>query len=385
MTGGQRFSERHKIMRTEPFGIDVQACRGRQQRLISVMRDERIERTIVTQPEHIQWLTGARFGPLFQPVASLDADGRMTLVAPTKKLPESVAVDELLAYEAQWHSTLRNDQRRASSEALLRAFDGSACTGGRMGVEFSSYGPHLAGKVDAQLVDLEPALYYLRRKKDPDELRMMRKAIMATKAMYAKAREVIAPGINELDLYSTLYAVAVDELGEPPTYFGQDFQCHSHGGPPRDRSANEGELYILDLGAGFRGYFSDNARTICVSRRPTDEQTGAWKQIQQVFAVIESTVKPGTSCRAVFDSAQRILDKCAPWEFNHHLGHGVGLFPHEAPHLNPHWDDRFEVGDFFTVEPGLYHETLRAGMRLEQNYLVTRNGVELLTDMPLEL
>ena len=80
-----------------------------------------------------------------------------------------------------------------------------------------------------------------------------------------------------------------------------------------------------------------------------------------------------------------LLDKHAPWIFNHHLGHGVGLFPHEGPHLNPHWDDTFEEGDFFTAEPGLYHEDLRHGIRLEENYVVTPVGVEKLTDYPLEL
>ncbi|MEM1305442.1 MAG: M24 family metallopeptidase, partial [Planctomycetota bacterium] len=57
----------------------------------------------------------------------------------------------------------------------------------------------------------------------------------------------------------------------------------------------------------------------------------------------------------------------------------------EGPHLNPNWDDVFEPGDFFTVEPGLYHEDLRHGIRLEQNYVVTETGVELLTDWPLGL
>jgi Xaa-Pro aminopeptidase len=61
------------------------------------------------------------------------------------------------------------------------------------------------------------------------------------------------------------------------------------------------------------------------------------------------------------------------------------LFPHEAPHLNPNWDDVFEVGDVFTAEPGLYAPELRAGMRLENDYLVTETGVELLSDFPLEL
>ena len=62
----------------------------------------------------------------------------------------------------------------------------------------------------------------------------------------------------------------------------------------------------------------------------------------------------------------------------------MGLAPHEGPHLNPNWDDVFEVGDYFTAEPGLYHDDLRQGLRLEQNYVVTESGAQLLTDWPLE-
>ena len=79
------------------------------------------------------------------------------------------------------------------------------------------------------------------------------------------------------------------------------------------------------------------------------------------------------------------LDEYSSYSFPHHLGHGVGLAAHETPRLNSNWDDVFDVGDFFTVEPGLYSDDLRQGIRLEQNYLVTENGVQLMTDWPLEL
>ncbi len=72
-------------------------------------------------------------------------------------------------------------------------------------------------------------------------------------------------------------------------------------------------------------------------------------------------------------------------KFNHHLGHGIGLFPHEGPHLNPHWDDTFVEGDVFACEPGLYAPELHAGLRIENDYLVTASGVELLSPFPLEL
>jgi Xaa-Pro dipeptidase len=61
------------------------------------------------------------------------------------------------------------------------------------------------------------------------------------------------------------------------------------------------------------------------------------------------------------------------------------LFPHEGPHLNPNWDDTFAVGDVFTAEPGLYGPELHAGMRIENDYVVTETGVENLCDFPLEL
>jgi Xaa-Pro aminopeptidase len=369
----------------DPFGVDTAACRGRQARLIAEIEPLGVDCVVLTQMESIQWLSGARFGPLFQPAAAMWCDGGVVAVVPQRKVAGlEIAADQVEAYDAQWHSTLRNDQRAASSHVLLDALRARTAPR-RIGVEFSSFPPHLSLALQAEAVDIEPLLYRLRRRKDADELAMMRRAIAATEAMYGAAREVIRPGINELDLYGRLHATATDVLGEPPTYFGQDFQSNSRGGPPRDRDACAGELYILDLGAGFRGYFSDNARTFAVDGRPSGVQRAAWDEIDKVFDLVEATVRPGASCRELFARVQSMLDQCRLGQFNHHLGHGVGLFPHEAPHLNPHWDDRFEVGDVFTVEPGLYSDALRHGMRIEENYLVTDGGVERLTQYPRNL
>jgi Xaa-Pro dipeptidase len=71
--------------------------------------------------------------------------------------------------------------------------------------------------------------------------------------------------------------------------------------------------------------------------------------------------------------------------FPHHLGHGVGLQPHEYPHLNPMWDDVLMEGEVFAAEPGLYGLELAGGIRIENNYLVTASGVENLLSSPMEL
>ena len=367
--------------------INVGFCRARQKRLLDVMQRLRLDLVVVGTNEHVQWLAGPRFTWHFEPAAALTADGRLTLVAPGAA-PSVAAADEMVIYPAQRHSTLRNDQRQASSAALLEALAGRVRPQ-RVGVEFSALSQHLAAELvrshAAELVDIEPELYVLRRRKDPDELARLRKAIAGTAAMYARAREMIEPGVNELDMFNELQAAAVREFGEPLTGTGNDYRSGAPGGPPRNRRAEDGELYILDLGPAFRGYFADNCRTLAVNRRPTDAQQRAWQQIVGVFPLVERMVKPGVRCRELFAAAQAHLDEHMPGGFDHHLGHGIGLFPHEAPHLNPHWDDEFQEGDVFTAEPGLYGPELRAGIRLENDYLVTATGVELLSDLSLEM
>lgn len=369
-------------MQDDAFTVDIAACQRRQQRLLEEMERVGLDLVLLTRGESVQWLTGAYVGQLSATSATLDAQGRVTLVLPSRNLNLVVAADDVVPYEEKWHSTMRDQQRALSNEMLLKTV---ASRPSSVGGEWPYLDPRLLAAFGQSPTDVEAIMFQLRRRKSPDELRMLRRANDANRKMYAVAREIVEPGINELEVYNQLHAAAVSELGEALTYFGQDFRCNSRGGLPRNRRAEAGELYILDLGVGFRGYYSDNARTLAVGGDPSKKQQQAWQQLQAVFSHVQSAVQPGVSCRSLFHEVQAMLDRCTPWKFNHHLGHGVGLAPHEGPHLNPHWDDSFAQGDFFTVEPGLYHDDLRHGIRLEENYLVTAEGVERLTDFPLEL
>lgn len=366
----------------KPVSLDPQQCRRRQGRLLEVLGRIKADRTVLVRPEHVYYLTGFRPNPLMCAAVALDADGRCLLAAPNKS-PESAAADEVVTFAAQWHSTLRQDQPQAAAEALLEALGGRPATK-RTAVEFSCFGPHFQ-RGGSELVDVEPDLWNLRRSKDSDELALLRRAIACSEAMYARAREIIAPGISEIEVFNQLQAAAVEVAGEPLTDSGNDYQANSPGGAPRPRPAQAGELFVLDLGPAYRGYHADNCRTFTVAAPPSDDQQKAWERIVAVLEMVEGTVRPGVHCREVFDEAQKMLDEYRPGSFSHHLGHGIGLFPHEGPHLNPNWDDTFAEGDVFTAEPGLYGPELKAGIRLEQDYLVTADGIERLTSFPLEL
>lgn len=363
--------------------IDRDAIKSRQQRLAKELEGRRCGIAILLRPESVQWLTGARVAPTFCSAALITIDGMVSLVLPSRQVETPAVADVVTPYAEKQLSTMRDasEQRHASIDALFNSLSSAP---ERAACEMSVAPQSLMQSLHGEWFDIDQVMFRLRRHKDPDELALMRRANDANRAMYERAREIIEPGLNELDLYNELHSVAVSELGEPITYFGQDFRSNARGGAPRDRKAEAGELWILDLGVGHRGYYSDNARTIAVSE-PSEPQQAAWDQVAAIFPMIQAEVRPGVSCKQVFEKAEKMLAGAQPWVFNHHLGHGVGLAPHEAPRLNPNWDDEFQVGDFFTAEPGLYHEDLRHGLRLEQNYVVTETGVELLTDWPLGL
>ena len=145
-------------------------------------------------------------------------------------------------------------------------------------------------------------------------------------------------------------------------------------------------MYVIDVGPAYRGYFSDACRAYAVDRKPSDAQMQAWHAIVEALRIVERTARPGVRCRDIYAEVfDHLRGSSAVGNFPHHLGHGVGLQPHEYPHLNPKWDDVLMEDEIFTAEPGLYGPQLNGGIRLENIYRVTADGVENLIDVPLEL
>jgi len=367
--------------------LEFDACRRRQRRLLERLGSPAPDLVVLTSPEHVQYITGHRWDYRWAraPLAAIDATGRVLLVCPDKEVACD-AVDDVRLYESKWRSTLRLDQRQASAAVLAEWLTARGPLG-RVAVEFSACCPHVTRLFpDAELIDVDPLLFDLRRRKDADELRLLRRAIDATGAMYRTARGLIEPGVSELTVFSALQAAAVESCGEMLTDTGNDYASGVRGGAPRARHAAAGELYILDLGPAYRGYFSDNARTLSVDRRPTDSQAAACERVCGAFGIVEKMGRAGVRCRDIYAEVHQWLNgvpSLGSW--NSHLGHGIGLFVHETPHLNPSWDDTLEEGDVIAVEPALYGPDLGVGIRLENDYLVTASGLELLSPFPLGL
>ena len=67
--------------------------------------------------------------------------------------------------------------------------------------------------------------------------------------------------------------------------------------------------------------------------------------------------------------------------FTHRLGHGIGLEVHEEPYIVGNNNYNLKIGNCHTIEPGIYLPN-KFGIRIEDDVVVTKNGIELLYDTP---
>ena len=361
--------------------LTPEGCQLRQGRLRQLLHDLELDAALLTDPTHVWWLTNYWRWPWWsRPAVLVRADGAVTLATGFDPLDESpIVADRVAKFEGNRCATLIDDQAGGSLNALQESLVGVK----RIGVDESPR-PSRLGNVAVESIN--DGLWRLRRWKDDDEVAVIRRCIAGTDAAYARAKELLKPGVTEIEMFAELQAAAIKAVGEEIGPFGNDFAAGKLGGPPTSRPMQAGELVIYDLGVVVRGHNADNCRTFAVDGKPTDLQLEAWALVKQALDHCEKVIKPGKSCLELYAEVESILESNPHgWTFGHHLGHGIGLRPHERPRLNPHYDDHFEAGDVITTEPGIYGDALRGGIRLEHNWRVTDTGVDLLTPFPIDL
>jgi Xaa-Pro aminopeptidase len=357
------------------IGLTGEGCKARRGRLVERLRKLGLPGALIGDRRHVYYFSGYWAAFYHAPLLVISQDGAAHAVLPDAAGEAPIAADATSHYETHRLGTLVDDQFGAARRVIEpRLSKLPAC-----GIDL----PGLALNRRADMRDISLEVLALRRAKEPDEVALIRRAVDACEAAYAHIAQILQPGLREIDIYAEVHAAAVKALGEPIGELGNDFQSGTPGGPPRLRAIESGELMPLDVAVTVRGYRCDLCRTYIVGGQATSAQREAFRRVGEALEFVEHEVCIGLSCRQLFNDVTGMLDGVNGWRFFHHLGHGTGLSPHEAPRLNPHWDDVFQPGDVFTVEPGLYHEELRGGVRLEQNYWLTTDRLTRLSSYPL--
>lgn len=228
----------------------------------------------------------------------------------------------------------------------------------------------------------QPILSRLMRTKDNAELDLMRRAGRIADSAFPAAVAACRPGVTERELASILTAEML-RLGGTPTFAivatganGAEPHHHSDDTPVR-----EGDVVVLDFGCHVEGYNSDITRTIacgCAS----DEAREVYQLVHSAHRAARAAIRPGVTAESVDRSAREVIDRAGHGErFMHRTGHGIGLRIHEEPYIIEGNASPLEVGNCFSIEPGVYLPG-QFGVRIENIVAVTSDGHESLNAEP---
>lgn len=151
----------------------------------------------------------------------------------------------------------------------------------------------------------------------------------------------------------------------------------------------DGDLILFDLGAQHNYYNADITRTFPVNGVFSERQKEVYNAVLRVNERVIKTIKPGLEYKELNKMATEwIAEECIKLGliknkeevskyYWHSIGHSLGLDTHDIS--NKDRNTIFKEGMVWTVEPGIYIEEESIGIRIEDDVLITSDGVEVLT------
>jgi Xaa-Pro dipeptidase len=239
-------------------------------------------------------------------------------------------------------------------------------------------------------VKVDPAeaiIARLRMIKDADEIKAMKRAVEIAEIALENVQDVLKPGLTEQQMAGELL-VALMRAGAESFPFEPLVQSGPNSALPHatpgSRVVQSGEILLLDFGVNVDGYASDVTRTFAVGPIG-DELKKIYEIVKQANAAGRAAARAGATGQDVDRAARKVIVEAGYGQyFTHRTGHGLGLEGHEPPYMVEGNDVPLEVGNTFTVEPGIYVPGL-GGVRIEDDVLITGSGAESLTTYSRDL
>ncbi len=219
--------------------------------------------------------------------------------------------------------------------------------------------------------------------KTPDEIGCLKIANVMTEAAMDAALRFLRPGVKECEVLSVAWQT-MTAMGSEWTQCQNIIASGPYTAPYRrftsDRVIRNGDPVIIDIGACFNGYYGDLTRTyICGNVKPTRAMQEVHQKCYDALFNAAGVARPGATNAEVFAAADPyVLDT---------LGHGSGTNPWEQPAFSPWSKDApmtLQENMVFNLEPYNGDPSIPCGIRLENDHIVTKTGVEIYTTYPFD-
>ncbi len=228
----------------------------------------------------------------------------------------------------------------------------------------------------------------LREIKDAGEIQRIREAVAVAEQAFAHVRDTIRHQQSEKQVADELehqIRLGGGTCGAFPSIVGVGPRAAlPHGRPDETSRLGDYDFVLIDWGARRAGYHSDLTRVL-VTGKLSPQLEALYELVLAAQQAAIAAIRPGAIMKDVDAAAREVIaDAGYSREFNHALGHGIGLAIHELPRLAPEQNRPLAAGMVVTVEPGVYLPNW-GGIRIEDDVLVTPDGHEVLTRVPKTL
>lgn len=361
-------------------------------KLTEHLKAQGMRAALLANPFNITWLTG--YAPAIQtgpspfeggPALGWFIDGELTLLLSDWEAGVAGAlgvnvhpytgytVDEPLACTQRMSAALGE---------LLKPFAGVR---GAVGVEMN----HLPAALYAALANALPhaTLQNLDRQIDPlravktqEEIAKIRAALRLADLAQEQIRKQIQPGVSELELWQAVKArVEMEAGGRVPVLVDlvAGVRTSEIGGPPTTYKVQPGDPVMLDFVPRLDGYWGDNC-AVWFAGKPGEQLEKIYEVVRGSLQAGADAIRPGLPAGELDALVRNYIRQAGYEPYPHHSGHGLGASYHEEPRIVPNNPMRLEPGMVLVLEPGIYLPEV-GGIRLEDAYLVTRDGREVLT------
>jgi Xaa-Pro dipeptidase len=361
--------------------------KNRLDKLHRVLADNGLDAAVMIPGSNFRYLTGAVHYVMERP---------LMLIVPQNAKPAVIIPSlevELFSSKGFDADLIVWKDAEGYQEAFEKAVSQLSLDGKRIGIEgqlvrFFESEALRQHAPNAELVDAHHQISSIRAQKESDEIESIRRAIQLSEQALESTLAEVKVGMTERQIYSILVRY-MNEIGGhglsfEPIVLAAENTARPHGKVRDDYALQEGDPLLFDFGVTYNGYPADITRTVFVGE-PSEEHRALYNAVLQANETGRNYGAPGVPANDLDAKVhQALVDSGFEEYILHRTGHGLGLDVHEAPYISGDNSVPLAVGNVFTVEPGLY-KAGSIGVRIEDNVVITEDGLESLTTFPRAL
>ena len=359
------------------------------------LENENIDAIVITSPANFRYFSGLDSNFWESPTRPwfliISKNGKIKALVPSIGLSaiESTFIKDIEV----WQSPNPKDEGTSLLKKIIKTFPKNSNIGFELGLETylrMSIKEFLKIKKDLKeynFIDSTNIVWSLRKIKSDLEIKNIEKVCSITSKVFNNLINKISLGMSEREIATIFKKDLINNGVDYIMYLSCASGINGYNQiicNPSEKKIGDGDILIIDTGSTLNGYYCDFDRNFGfgnINQKSLDAYNKLWNATEKTLEII----KPGISCKEVYESLSKNLFSSNVKSSVGRMGHGFGLQLTEPPSIMIDDNTILEKNMILALEPSIEIENDLMLVH-EENILITQNGNRLLSSRtPKEL